>query len=73
MAIIYEHEDYAILELKGQRRGIGKSVDNFKFLGNEIKLEKGDKILVSTDGYQDQFGGEKNKKFKVKEMRKYSF
>lgn len=67
--IVYEYENCAILELKGQRRGIGMSMDNFNFSSNEIKLEKGDKILVSTDGYQDQFGGEKNKKFKVKEMR----
>lgn len=68
-AKVYEEDDYSILELKGQRRGIGKSHDKFDFLSVEIPVEKGDKILISTDGYQDQFGGEKNKKFKVKEMR----
>ena len=67
--LIYESENHSILELKGQRRGIGKSVDDFTFTSSDFKLEKGDKILISTDGYQDQFGGDKNKKFKVKEMR----
>lgn len=67
--LIYESENHSILELKGQRRGIGKSMDDFTFTSSDFKLEKGDKILISTDGYQDQFGGEKNKKFKVKEMR----
>ncbi|MCH2229124.1 MAG: tetratricopeptide repeat protein [Crocinitomicaceae bacterium] len=68
-AKLYNEGEYSILELKGQRRGVGKSYDKFNFSNIEISLEKGDKIIISTDGYQDQFGGERNKKFKVKEMR----
>lgn len=68
-AKVYQLNDYSIIELKGQRRGIGRSNDKFDFSSVNIALESGDKILISTDGYQDQFGGEKNKKFKVKEMR----
>lgn len=37
-----------------------------KFRSNTIKLNKGDTIYMSSDGYADQFGGEKGKKFMVK-------
>jgi len=50
----------------------GKKVKNpTPFFTNHILLEKGDCIYIFTDGYQDQFGGEKGKKFmaaKMKEM-----
>jgi serine phosphatase RsbU (regulator of sigma subunit) len=40
-------------------------------------LEKGDRIYLFTDGYADQFGGEKGKKFKYSQLKeiilKYSF
>ena len=32
-------------------------------------LQKGDSIYIFTDGFVDQFGGEKGKKFKVKAFR----
>ena len=40
------------------------------FTAREIQLEKGDKIYLFSDGYYDQFGGEKGKKFKVTNFRK---
>lgn len=66
---IHELGDYSIIEIKGERQGIGKTTNEVIFTTKSIKLFKGDKIALSTDGYQDQFGGEGNKKFKVKEMR----
>lgn len=35
-----------------------------KFKKHTIKLNKGDRIYLCSDGYQDQFGGEKDKKLK---------
>lgn len=35
----------------------------------EIQLEKNDSVYLSTDGYADQFGGTKGKKFKQKRLR----
>jgi serine phosphatase RsbU (regulator of sigma subunit) len=35
----------------------------------EIQLEKNDIIYIFTDGFQDQFGGPKEKKFRVAQMR----
>lgn len=36
------------------------------FNSTAISLQKGDIIYLSTDGYADQFGGEKGKKLKYK-------
>ena len=35
------------------------------------RLKKGDQVYTLTDGYQDQFGGPKGKKFMIKRMREY--
>lgn len=40
-----------------------------KFKGHTLQLQKGDCIYLSTDGYADQFGGEKGKKFMVKRFQ----
>ncbi len=37
-----------------------------KFTAHNIKINKGDTIYMASDGYADQFGGEKGKKFMVK-------
>ncbi len=37
-----------------------------KFTCHTIKYEKGDTVYMSSDGYADQFGGDKGKKFMVK-------
>ena len=39
------------------------------FTSFKIKVEKGDVIYIGSDGYQDQFGGESNKKFTKKKYR----
>jgi len=39
------------------------------FTNNEIQLNKGDCIYLTSDGYEDQFGGPKNKKFMSKQLK----
>ncbi|MES2593591.1 MAG: two-component regulator propeller domain-containing protein [Bacteroidota bacterium] len=54
-----------LLEIKADKQAIGADSQEVKvFTNNVIKLEKGDVIYMFTDGYADQFGGEKGKKFK---------
>jgi len=36
---------------------------------HQLQLEPGDAIYLTTDGYPDQFGGEKGKKFKPKQLK----
>jgi serine phosphatase RsbU (regulator of sigma subunit) len=40
------------------------------FLNHVLKIHKGDQIYLFSDGYPDQFGGEKGKKFKYKPFKK---
>ncbi len=39
------------------------------FTNHQIELQKGDTLYLITDGYQDQFGGEKGKKFMIKRFK----
>jgi serine phosphatase RsbU (regulator of sigma subunit) len=52
--------------IKGDRFPIGvhKEEERPLFSKNTIKVEKGDAIYIFSDGYMDQFGGPKGKKFK---------
>ncbi|HEU4716900.1 MAG TPA: SpoIIE family protein phosphatase, partial [Bacteroidia bacterium] len=40
------------------------------FTHHEIQLRTGDCVYLSSDGYGDQFGGPKGKKFMVKQLQK---
>lgn len=66
---IYQVGEVGLINLKGSRQGIGKSTHPVNFTTSKVSIVKGDKVLMSTDGYQDQFGGPNNTKFKVREMR----
>jgi len=57
-------------EIKPNRQAIGKVDDPQPFTTHQIELQKGDTIYLFTDGFQDQFGGEKGKKFKPANFKK---
>lgn len=67
--IIYEENDLALIVAKGSRKGIGAGHDKKEFSSIELNVGSGDRIMMSTDGYMDQFGGPKNKKFMVSQLR----
>lgn len=57
-------------EYKATKMSVGGQValiQNYDL--HTIQLQKGDTIILSTDGYPDQFGGEKEKKFTSKAFR----
>ena len=39
------------------------------FTLHEIDIQKGDLVYTLTDGFPDQFGGEKGKKYMIKNLR----
>lgn len=47
---------------------IGKGEKNESFKLYSLEIKKGDMIMLYTDGYADQFGGPKGKKFKYKPL-----
>ncbi|MFL5753715.1 MAG: tetratricopeptide repeat protein [Bacteroidia bacterium] len=58
-------------EYPADKQPVGVSVARtVQFSQHTIALQKGDTIYTFTDGYADQFGGEKGKKFKYKELEK---
>ncbi len=62
--------DGAVIEFKPDKMPVGKSPkENEPYTLQTIPLQKGDTIYIFTDGYADQFGGEKGKKFKYKQLQ----
>jgi tetratricopeptide (TPR) repeat protein len=57
------------MQLRPNSQPIGLYDIDEPFVTHEVQLEQGDTIYVFTDGYQDQFGGEKGKKFKASQLR----
>jgi serine phosphatase RsbU (regulator of sigma subunit) len=62
--------DGALIEYKPDKMPVGKYHSETKpFSLQKIDLKKGDIVYTFTDGYADQFGGEKGKKFKYKQLQ----
>jgi len=61
-----------IEEIKGTKKAIGGVNLNrcTNFESHEIQLHKGDTFYIFTDGFADQFGGEKGKKMTTKIFKK---
>lgn len=57
-----------VLEYKGDKQHIGYGQLMEPFKSQTIGLEQGDLIYLTTDGYVDQFGGPKTKKFLKKRL-----
>ncbi|MCK6648389.1 MAG: serine/threonine-protein phosphatase [Bacteroidia bacterium] len=62
--------DGKVTEYAPDKMPVGKSPkENEPYTLKSIDLVKGDIIYIFTDGYADQFGGEKGKKFKYKQLQ----
>lgn len=66
---LYIIRNNELIELKGDKQPIGFSENVTPFTLQNFQLEKGDMIYASTDGYADQFGGPRGKKFKYKPFK----
>jgi serine phosphatase RsbU (regulator of sigma subunit) len=59
-----------LIELKPDKIPVGRhEKDTVAFTRHEFVLHKGDMIYTLTDGYADQFGGPKGKKFMYKQLK----
>ncbi|MCX6297391.1 MAG: SpoIIE family protein phosphatase, partial [Bacteroidetes bacterium] len=59
-----------LIEYKPTKQAIGKVDTPVPFITHTIQLQENDVIYAFTDGYADQFGGEKGKKFKLSSLQK---
>ncbi|MBL7937478.1 MAG: SpoIIE family protein phosphatase [Bacteroidia bacterium] len=57
-----------IMELPKDRMPVGKGENEKSFGIHTVKYQAGDTLYLYTDGYADQFGGPKGKKFKYKQL-----
>ncbi len=55
-----------IIEIDADKQPIGNSERQRPFNTNEVELQKNEMLFLFTDGYADQFGGPKGKKFKYR-------
>lgn len=60
-----------LIELKADKMPIGIHTNaKIPFTRREMKIEKGDMLYSFSDGYPDQFGGPKAKKFMIRRFKK---
>lgn len=68
---IYIIQQKEFNQLNANKFPVGAFVDEQvqSFTSTKIQLQKNDVIYLFSDGYADQFGGEKGKKFKYKQLK----
>lgn len=59
-----------IIELPADKISIGGSKPGYKFRSMSTELQPGDSVYIFSDGYHDQFGGSKGKKFMFRNFKK---
>lgn len=67
---LYYVRQNILYEIKPDKMPIGVSgIEEKSFRNNVVKMKKGDVLYIFTDGFPDQFGGPKEKKFKYKPFK----
>lgn len=71
---LYLIHDGALEVIKGEKSGVSASdFDAVNFTTHEIDVFKGDILYMSSDGYPDQFGGERMKKYSQRRFQELLF
>ncbi len=63
-------EEFSLIEYKSSKQPIGLYENMQDFQQSKIHLYKSDTLYLFTDGFADQFGGEKGKKYKYRPLKK---
>ena len=58
-----------IIEYKADKQPIGKFINQQPFTNHVVEFQSEDKVYLFTDGFADQFGGEKGKKYKYSNFK----
>lgn len=58
-----------LFEYKPNKQPVGKTLNPSPFTTNTISLQKEDSLFIFSDGFSDQFGGAKGKKFMSKQFK----
>jgi serine phosphatase RsbU (regulator of sigma subunit) len=66
---IIKKDSSEVTEIKANKQPIGKFEAARPFTTHSIELEEGDTFYIFSDGYADQFGGDRGKKFKTNKFK----
>lgn len=64
-----EFGDYLLFEIKADKQPIGKFHEEKPFTNHALNLQEGDTIYIFSDGFADQFGGDRGKKYKASNFK----
>lgn len=62
-------ENFALYEVEPDKQPIGSYSGSSNFTNRRLSIIQGDSIYTTSDGFADQFGGPKGKKFMKKQMK----
>jgi serine phosphatase RsbU (regulator of sigma subunit)/tetratricopeptide (TPR) repeat protein/DNA-binding CsgD family transcriptional regulator len=68
---VNEAGTHEMIEYKATKQPIGKYEGNKQFVTEEIQLKPGDAMYIFSDGFADQFGGERGKKYKYANFKRF--
>lgn len=66
---LYHISDGELHQFKADKQPIGSFAEAKPFTSHSVSLKEGDSIYLSSDGFPDQFGGPKGKKYMYKRFR----
>ena len=67
---LYHVRDAVLTEIKSDKQSIGEAGIDYEFTTHRVELQTGDNVYIFSDGYCDQIGGPKDRKFMAKRFRK---
>jgi serine phosphatase RsbU (regulator of sigma subunit) len=62
-------DDAEVFEIRPNKQPVGKGDMSRQFDSHTIQLSKGDLVYIFSDGFADQFGGDRGKKYKYKPFK----
>jgi serine phosphatase RsbU (regulator of sigma subunit) len=65
-----EDDEYELFAIKGDKQPIGVHWEENEFTNHSIKIQEHDSLYIFSDGFVDQYGGKKRKKFKSRNFKK---
>lgn len=65
---LWHVREKTLTRIAPDKQPVGEYVDEIPFTTHSIQLQPGDLLYLFSDGYADQFGGPKGKKFKYKQL-----
>ncbi|HEY9084264.1 MAG TPA: SpoIIE family protein phosphatase [Vicingaceae bacterium] len=67
----FKDNESELFEYKPNKQPVGKTLNPTPFTTNTISLQKEDSLFIFSDGFSDQFGGERGKKFMSKQFKNF--